>query len=437
MEFFSRFFGVLLDKWLIPFVLVIVGVVGPFLYSQFKEKGQPEKSELKIIKYGVAAFVILILVTTLILTLAGGDKSSGPDPDIDNDILIEDDTFTTGNRGLASLYDDELIPFWYESDKADVCLNVSVDNYGSSYATIVKSKLIIDDFTPLSIDDILICRLEAYQGVPDVGEAFLDLNSLPTGRSEYDFSFSSYREGDTGKTIPIKQGQSFYIDSLSKMYLSTALSLNRTGIYTYHFELDIKYHKDESLLQTNPVSFIYLDGDYKDYKYNRSKLNSLYLDREYKEYRENDSYESIYYSIEGRTLRIPGEQKVSYNPDIGCFFALIDTIIIEDGAEEIDENALMGIYGLYNVKTIYFPKTLKSLDFDCFYRMHALNLKKIYFGGTKKEWNKLKRNSDSSDINIWGYDAFEDVTIIYNSDITTFENELSNIPVDINPLIFD
>ena len=81
------------------------------------------------------------------------------------------------------------------------------------------------------------------------------------------------------------------------------------------------------------------------------------------------------------------------------------------------------------------PKSLRSLDFDCFYNLDAQKLEKVYFGGSEAEWEELKMKSDNFRLQE-GWDDLQNVEIIYNYDLSTFENELSNKPVDDNPFSY-
>ena len=447
MEFISMFIKSLLERGLLPFLVSLAPSVIYLIYPRKdrsnKQASQSNKSKVQSDKPkrktknnklpgAVIVYFLTIFIVNMVLTIYDISDQKKNNPSVEKDISITDTTFEGGTRGLVSLYDNELIPFWHESDLSDVCLHFWVDNSGTSHASIGKAKLIIDDFTPLSTDDILICRGEAFAGMPDIAEANIDLNDISEGRSEYDFSFLNYYDRSTGEDIPIEPGQTFYVDPSTSMYLTTALDLNRTGIYTYHLELPLKYYKDESTIKTDPVKFIYITGDYNDYKYNTSKLSSLVIKREC---RNDDLSKTIHYNIEGRTLRIYDTKTIFSYTDFFCFFALVDTIIVEDGTKEIEECAFGDDGGLFNVKTIYLPKSLRSLDFDCFYNLDAQKLEKVYFGGSEAEWEELKMKSDNFRLQE-GWDDLQNVEIIYNYDLSTFENELSNKPVDDNPFSY-
>ena len=182
MAFLARLLQNFLEIWFIPVVLDLLGG----LYFLKIEKGQ---SPRQIIAKMLMWLPVIIFVSTLFITIMK-DKDNSPNPK--EDISITDTSFDTGVRGLASLYDDNIMPIWFESDLDDVWLNFKVDNNGSSYADIRKTKLIIDSFQPITMDDILLLRSEGHAGIPSKAASDVDLSNIKSGKTEYKINFKTY-----------------------------------------------------------------------------------------------------------------------------------------------------------------------------------------------------------------------------------------------------
>ena len=322
---------------------------------------------------------------------------------VNEDVSITDDTFEYGNRGMASLYRDTSreMPTWFEGDLDDVCLSFIVDNTGTSYANIKHTKLIIDEYEPVSMEDILLLSEESHAGAISEVEGDVDLINISPNRSEYDVNFFMYNDNDEGIEIELREGQTFNVDQVSQTRFVIYPKLAKSGIYTYHLKVDYEYYREDYSMVTEPVSFIYIAGDSNDYEYDNSELASLHLDREYYS-EENDMI--IYYTIEGRTLRIHDTRIIPYDNNFGRYFSLINTVIVENGTNRIDAYAFGDEPGLYKVTKMYLPKSLDYLDVDCFY-MSGDSLQTIYFGGTEEQWDSLIANSESDRIeNLEGVD---------------------------------
>lgn len=402
MGFISQCFQAFLELWFIP---IAICVAGGYIIWKIQE-GQPIRQI--IVKMAIILPLIAILSTIIVTVISNYRNKINP-----NDVIsITDVTFEKGTMGLASLYDDKIMPIWFEGDLDDVWLDFMVDNTGESYANIKKTRLIIDDFQPISIDDILLIREEAFAGVPSKASADIDMSDIKTGRSVYDINFTAYNDYNTGMTIPLEKGQTFNVDQFSQARLVTFLGLKKSGIYTYHIEVNYEYYRKTGSMETVPVSFIYIEGDSADYQFDNDKLGSFHIDCTCKdEYSGNQ----INYSLEGRTLRIHDTDKIFENNDLGEYFSLVNNIIVEDGTKVIEAYAFGCEPGLYNTRTVYLPQSLEYLDVDCFY-FNDGKLKTICFGGTEEEWDYLIRNSQSDRI-----ENLEDVEILFDYDISTYE----------------
>ena len=406
MDFIARCFQTFLEQWFIPIVIdILVGIV---LW-----KLQSGQSPRQIITKMIKVFPIIAIVSTIIVTIISGSGK----PEERGSVTVSDVSFDSGIRGEASLYNDELMPMWFESDLDDICLSFMIDNTGTSYANIKKAKLIVDDFSPITADDILVCSEEHHAGMPAIASANIDLSNIPKGKSEYDVIFSSYSE-DEETFIPLKQGQTFNVKQSSQTQLSTFLDLEKSGVYTYHVLVDYEYYNNKCSMETAPVSFIYIAGNSEDYRFDKEKLKTIHFDRFFKD----EDKPPIYYTIDGRTLRIYNTETISSYNDFLVFGSLINTIIVEDGTKTIEIFAFGEEDGLYNVKTMYLPKSLEFIDFDCFHYFNEGNLERIFYGGTQDDWNHLVQKSDST----WP-DDIESVEIKVDCDLPTFEEELKNI----------
>ena len=160
-------------------------------------------------------------------------------------------------------------------------------------------------------------------------------------------------------------------------------------------------------METKPVSFIYIEGDSENYQYNMDRVRSFHMDRTYK---NDDTGKCIYYSFEGRTLRIYDTETLTRDNDFSQFSLFVNTIVIEEGTKRIDELAFGEVKPLLYITKMYLPKTLEYLDSDSFY-FNQFNgkLMKIYFGGTEEEWDYLNKRTEDGQINY-----LDGVEIIYN-----------------------
>ena len=321
------------------------------------------------------------------------------------DVFITDETFEDNTRGTASLYSDtsNIMPIWFEDDLVKVYFSFLIDNIGRSYAYIKNATLVIDNYEPVSMDDILLYREEGLAGAIPELKADIDFIDISEGKSEYDVNFYVYNDVDEEKVIEFREGQRFNIEQASQVYFSLYPSFNKSGIYTYHLKVNFEYYKKEYSMETAPVSFIYMEGDSSDYHYDDNRLASLNLERRY--YSEESNNE-MYYTIEGRTLKIHDTSKVFWDNDFGNYFSLIDTIIVGEGTKEIEALAFNDEASLRNVTKVYLPKSLECIDLDCFCYD---SLESIYYGGTEEQWASLISNAEDDDLK-----KIEDVEIVYD-----------------------
>ena len=322
------------------------------------------------------------------------------------DVSIRDETFESGVRGMASLYSDtsKMMPIWFEKDLDDVFFSFLVDNLGQSYAYIKHTKLIIDNYEPLSMKEALLLREEAHaDAITEVG-ANVDLINITDDQSEYDVNFYVYNEQDDGeKEIKLREGRKFNVDQTSQMRFCLYPKFYKSGIYTYHLKVDYEYYKKEYSMETEPVTFIYMEGDSSDYHYDYTLLASLKIERKC---HSEESGNEMYYTIEGRTLKIHNTKIVFYDNDFNDYFSLIDTIVIGEGTEEIEAMAFCNEPGLYNVTKAYLPKSLEYIDLDCFCYD---SLEYIYYEGTEEQWYSLITNTEGNNL-----ENIENVEIIFN-----------------------
>ena len=388
--FLIHFIQTFLDKWAIPIAVGIFVVIFT---------GHNDENRGTLLKKAVPFFAAII-VTTLLLTITSNRFDST------KAISITDRSFVTGVVGLASLYDENLMPIWFEDDLEEPWLAAEIDNIGTSYANIVHTKLIVDDFRPLALDDILLFKSEAFAGTPSVAEANVDLTEITDGRSEYDVNFETYAVNEygasSGEGRTLKKGETFYVDQSSRIRLITGLKLNKTGIYTYHFVVEYEYYKKEDTLETNPMSFIYIADNQENYVFNSKKLDSFHIENKC-EYEGN----SLFYDIDGRTLRIHDCKSVFRENDFSRFFSLINTIVVEDGVLEINLGAFGDEPGLCRVTSIYLPESLEGFNPRCIINYGLL--KTIYYGGSEEKWKSLiQKEEDRHHFNLDG------VEIVFN-----------------------
>ena len=396
-------FKSILNSFYYPLVVAIIGgvIVGTFLNKR------PSWSEiLNFIKAHPKKIVVSILGVIFIILIPAFIISSNNNSDRDKNVTVSDISFDIYSMGIASLYDNERLRIWFESDEENVSLCFMLDNTGATYASIKKAKLIIDDYTPVSMDEILLFRGESMEGVPPVAKTNINLFDIPRGHSEHDIYFKEYYDEGSSDVVTLKKGQTFNVEPSSQISLETDLDLNQSGIYTYHISIEYEYNRTSAVMKTEPLSFIYIAGDSRNYKYNEKNLATFSYEGMIKD-EEEGTNRIIYYSIEGRTLRIYDTKIIFWNYEFGDYSSLIDTIIIEDGTTDIENGAFGILPSLKNVKTVYLPKSLEHIDFGCFDLDGKIS--KIYFEGTEEQWNVLINKADEYEI-----ENIKDIDITYN-----------------------